>query len=324
MRSREHIDPAVLANGSRTLWLLVAGMAAAAVAGYWATGLSIDLASNPALLGSFPILGGIVWVYRSVRPNRHLACAMETTTQLLLVLLAGILLTYAAMAAGYPYRDAELHAADQWIGFDRHAYLRFTHAHPWLLQTLAAAYLSLHLQTALIPFALVIAGQFARFQHLVAALAIALLATVAVSTFVPALAAFAYVDFKEVGIDPLSASAPYTHVPTMEALRSGALRIIKLDNLEALLTFPSFHTAAALIFAWATWTVRFVRWPSALINALMIAATPVHGAHYFVDVIAGSGVALLAVWLGAYVLGLHRQRDRSSTAVENPESMASA
>ncbi|MFL5051104.1 MAG: phosphatase PAP2 family protein [Xanthobacteraceae bacterium] len=324
MRSLEQVDPAVLANGSRTLWLIIAAMAAAVVVSYRAAGLSVDISSNPALLGSFPILGGIVWVYRSLRPNQHLACAMETTTQLLLVLLLGILLTYAAIAAGYPYRDAELHGADQWIGFDRRSYLAFIKAHHWLSHSFTFAYLSLHIQTALIPLALVIAGQFTRFQHMVVALAIALSVTVAVSVFVPALAAFAYLDLKTVGLDPLSPAAPYTHVPTMEALRSGALHIIKLDNLEALLTFPSFHTAAALVFAWATWAIPFVRWPSLLVNAVMIAATPVDGAHYFVDVIGGSAVALIAVSLGAYLLGPRRRRARSSMPVENPGTMASA
>ena len=324
MSSFEQIDPAALANGSRTLWAVIAAMAAVAVLGYWTAGLSVDPLSNTALLGSFPIFGGIVWVYRSVRPNPQLACAMETTTQLLFVLLLGLLLTYAAIAAGYPYRDAELHAVDQWIGLDRQAYLAFIHEHPWLSEILTFAYLSLHLQMALIPFALVIAGQFTRFQHMVVAFAIALSLTIAVSIFVPAVAAFAYLDLKGVGIDALSPSAPYTHVPTMEALRSGALHVIKLDNLEALLTFPSFHTAAALMFAWATWTVPLVRWPSVLVNALMIAATPVNGAHYFVDLIGGSAVALLAVPLAAYLIGLPGRPHRAGTAAESPETMASA
>src|SRR5215211_1966938 len=209
MHPPEQVDPAVLANGSRTLWLIIAAMAAAVVVSYRATGLSVDILSNPALLGSFPVLGAIIWVYRSLRPSQHLACAMETTTQLLLVLLFGILLTYAAIAAGYPYRDAELHGVDQWIGFDRSSYLAFIKAHHWLSHSFTFAYLSLHIQTALIPLAVV------------------------------------------------------------------------------------------------------------------IAATPVDGAHYFVDVIGGSAVALIAVWLGAYLLGPRRRRARSSMPVENPGTMAS-
>jgi len=324
MHFPQDADPTVLAHGSRTGWIMLAAMAVATITAYWATGLSVDVLSNPALLGAFPIFGGIVWFYRSVRPSPHLACAMETTTQLLLVLVFGILLTYSAIAAGYPYRDAELHAVDQWIGFDRRAYLAFVHAHPWLSQVLTLSYLSLHPQTALVPMALVIAGQFSRYQHMVVALAVALVLTVAVSIFVPAVAAFAYVDLKDAGIDPLSPSAPYTHVPTMEALRSGARHIVKLDNLEALLTFPSFHTAAALVFAWTTWTVPFVRWPSVFVNGLMIAATPVTGAHYFVDLIGGSAVALAAIALATYLLGSRRRRHRTTTALASPGPIASA
>ena len=46
-------------------------------------------------------------------------------------------------------------------------------------------------------------------------------------------------------------STVYTHVPTLEALRAGTFRSIPLDNLEGLITFPSFHTAGAIMFIWA-------------------------------------------------------------------------
>src|SRR5262245_60537148 len=53
----------------------------------------------------------------------------------------------------------------------------------------------------------------------------------------------------------------YTHVHTLEALRSGAMSVVRLDDLEGLITFPSFHTANAILFAWALWPVRYLRLP---------------------------------------------------------------
>jgi membrane-associated phospholipid phosphatase len=67
---------------------------------------------------------------------------------------------------------------------------------------------------------------------------------------------------------------------------------ISLHNLDGFITFPSFHTQSAILYAWALWPVKWVRWPAVLLNAAIISTTPVSGAHYAVDVIAG---ALLVV-----------------------------
>ena len=49
------------------------------------------------------------------------------------------------------------------------------------------------------------------------------------------------------------------------------------------------------LYIWAFWSVRAARFPALLVNALLIAATPIDGGHYFVDVIAGLVVAALAI-----------------------------
>src|SRR5205085_11416393 len=96
--------------------------------------------------------------YRSVRPDERLHRALEAAAQMFLVLLLGILLSYAAMAVGLPYRDAELNAFDQWLGLDRRAYLDLVNARPWLAKAAEYAYLSIQPQTAAIPFALIVPG----------------------------------------------------------------------------------------------------------------------------------------------------------------------
>ena len=65
---------------------------------------------------------------------------------------------------------------------------------------------------------------------------------------------------------------------------------------RGLITFPSFHAALGVIFARAFWSVPWLRWPALAVNLLMIAATPVNGGHYFVDVAAGGAVACVAIW----------------------------
>jgi membrane-associated phospholipid phosphatase len=78
-------------------------------------------------------------------------------------------------------------------------------------------------------------------------------------------------------------------------IRDGSLRILETSTLGGIITFPSFHAVAAVLALWALWCVWWLR-PLALIaNVSMLLATPLVGGHYFVDVIAGVGLSVLAI-----------------------------
>jgi membrane-associated phospholipid phosphatase len=123
----------------------------------------------------------------------------------------------------------------------------------------------------------------------------------------------------------------YTHVHTLEALRSGAMSVVRLDDLEGLITFPSFHTANAILFAWALWSVHYLRLPVLALNVLMVASTPTAGSHYFIDILGGTAVALLAIvaaFVQTRVFGVQKRvRDRPGKlcgqAVTSPRLNAS-
>jgi hypothetical protein len=40
-----------------------------------------------------------------------------------------------------------------------------------------------------------------------------------------------------------------------------------------LVTFPSYHVYDAIVFAWATWQTRGLRWPVAILNVAMVLST---------------------------------------------------
>src|SRR5262245_35235339 len=106
---------------------------------------------------------------------------------MLLILLFGILLTYAAMATNF-YRDAELYAIDRALGLDRRAYLDFVNSRPLLAELSGYCYQSLLPQFALVPMVLMVAGQLARLRCWMIAFGLALIATSAISVFTPAVA----------------------------------------------------------------------------------------------------------------------------------------
>ena len=64
---------------------------------------------------------------------------------------------------------------------------------------------------------------------------------------------------------------------------------------EGIITFPSLHAALAVIVIAALWPIAILRWVFLALNTAMLAATPIDGSHYFVDVLAGIALAALAV-----------------------------
>src|SRR5262249_48360851 len=78
-------------------------------------------------------------------------------------------------------------------------------------------------------------------------------------------------------------------------------RSIPLDNLEGLITFPSFHTAGAIMFIWALRKVPYVRRPALALNAALLAATLIDGTHYFIDLVGGAVVAFAAIAASCWI-----------------------
>lgn len=310
-------------NYSGLVWKLIAAMAAITAASFIVCDLAVEPFSNPSLLG---MLGGVLIakeIFRRVRPDRRLHDLIEGAAQIVLILLFGILLTYAAMTTEFPYRDSELYALDQIIGFDRGAYSRFFDRYPLLDDMIGISYLSFLPQFAFVPMILHVRAQGARAQRFLLATGLALLLTVTISVFVPAVDAYVYVDITPAVFSKISGTI-YTQVPTLEALRAGTLDMIALDDLEGLITFPSFHTAGGLLFIWALWPLRYLRWPALALNTALIAATPTDGAHYFVDLIGGAIVAGLSI-AGSWLLCRYgASRSRAANPAQGPSAFADA
>lgn len=75
-------------------------------------------------------------------------------------------------------------------------------------------------------------------------------------------------------------------------LRAGVA--LDVQQAQGIITFPSFHTAWAVILTAAVWNT-FWRWPFVVLNALVIASTVTTGGHYFIDVLAGSVIGMAVI-----------------------------
>jgi PAP2 superfamily protein len=293
--------PGALASGTPPVVrasLVCSGMVAGFAAPiYHAFGLSFaweTLVPHVALLG----LLLVVWVHHQLVPDRrqHAVVKDLILAMFLLQLLTNVLspAQYAAVALKRPLIDHSLAAADAALGVHVPHLTAWTRAHATVGLFLGACYGSLLPQFVLAPIAAaLLLRNRQRLWEYVFHFHFCAIATVAALAIFPAACAFTYY-----GFESTLSQARFIH--HFQALRDGSFVTIRFDDLEGLVSFPSFHTAGALMI---TWTFRgYRRWfvPVAVLNLGLIASTVMTGAHYFIDVIAT--VALFVGSLAAFRL----------------------
>jgi hypothetical protein len=229
------------------------------------------------------------------RRNAMVVFTLGATAQLALVIVIMGPLTYLAAAANFPMQDANLHAIDLALGLDWRAYLDFVNAHPLLAAWLSSAYAMIKWPILGIPVVLAMAGKFRRLQEFTLAFSLALIVTTIVSALVPAIGTYYQLGLSAADYPNLYPGAYLAQLRDLPLVRDGTLRHLNLFALAGIVTFPSFHAASAVLYAWAFWGVRWARPIGVVVNGAMLAGTPIDGGHYFIDLIGGIAVTVLAL-----------------------------
>lgn len=193
-----------------------------------------------------------------------------------------------------PFADDRLVAADQAMGLDWMAMFAVFQRNPVLLEVARVAYSSFYWQfiaICLVLFAINRGGTGWRF---LSAWVIALTVSALIYPFFTAQGPYLYYGIVPSDIPNLHRDAPWTTGPIIEAIRSGQ-RTDVIGSMTGLIFFPSFHVAGAIMYIWTWWDFRFLRWPMLALNLVLIAAAPVFGLHYFIDLVGGAIVALGAI-----------------------------
>lgn len=96
---------------------------------------------------------------------------------------------------------------------------------------------------------------------------------------------------------PAHGTPPYAldFIDTLTAARDGSLRILDQSALTGIITFPSFHAAAAVVLGWAGSKIRLVGPLFVGFNVLMFASALIGGGHYLVDLVAGGLIAIAGI-----------------------------
>ncbi|HJU31520.1 MAG TPA: phosphatase PAP2 family protein [Hyphomicrobiaceae bacterium] len=280
---------------SATLWAVLALIAIADVVLMVATDFRPTGTAWLAILAVSAAAAGLGYLYSTVRRDDRLSALAFAAAYLIAYTLAGATLSYIGTSLGLPLLDANLARIDTALGFDWLATLEFVDRRPLLGAALRFSYASSMAQVVFALIVLAATRQFVRLGDFLALFTITSLTTVLLSSLLPAAGAFVHYDPPATLRDVVGADAGIWHLKHFTALRSGAMHTIDAAAIEGLVTFPSFHTALAVVTAWAFWRTRFLASAAIGLNALVIASTVPVGGHYLIDVLAGGALAAAAI-----------------------------
>ena len=167
----------------------------------------------------------------------------QTTLLVAYAPLAGCL-SYLVAGLAFPLIDGRLSALDLALGFDWVHWFNFVAAHPRLDIALQVLYETSGIQIVGVLLWLGLKGHSSRLREIVALLVWTLLAMIVLSGLLPAESAWNY---HGIGVERAY------HFEDFSSLRAGTLRELPLGGMTGIVTFPSFHTAVAIITVWV-WT----------------------------------------------------------------------
>ena len=292
---REQTSRNLIACGAMVL-LIVTGLMLAA-------GLSIELPADFADGAALTLVAALVLrsvlLKQSARRREVLMSFGGYVGLLALISLAGVIATYPIAAISRNYSDSLLLRGDAALHFDWVSWYRVIVAHPILQISGRIFYDSVFLTP------LVICAHFAYFAErerahlLIASYGLSVFLTLLLFAFFPARGPLATLWH---GPIPYMPKTGLFQPILIDALKHHAIHEVRIDDLRGLVSVPSFHTTAAILFIVAAWPLRRIRWPVLIVNALMLASIPVEGTHYLTDMVAGMLVAMVSQGAASFLL----------------------
>jgi hypothetical protein len=263
------------------------------------------------LIAVLPLLFGVAYVYHRWRPNPVFVTMTKETAWLLAFSACAAVLSNLVVTWNLPQIDGAIAAFDRAIGFDWSAYYAFLTGQTWLG---AAASLLYVLTLPLIAFAVIalsLKGRTDRASELVLAVMIGALIATLISGILPSSGALAWFRPDGTGL----VHKPIVDLAYKQAffdLREGRVPVFSLDGIKGLIAFPSYHATLSVLVVLAFRGMPKFFWPLFILNAAILATTPVEGGHHLADTVAGVLVAILAVAIAARI----RARLDGAPAVE--------
>ncbi len=233
-----------------------------------------------------------------VRETTRLSIFCAGISILLLAWPALRIFNHLSLTVPLELADDRLMRADRFFGFDWLSYVAFIDSRPLVIKLMNWTYFSLTYYTAILFIFLLATRDAVRScSELIVLFIITAVLCSAIGALLPAVGPMHFISpplgtFTHFGPDIGTYS-----VPGIMERRNGLPQTFDLANLPGLTTFPSFHTAMGIIAIYCARRSIWLFAPMLAVNAIMIAGTPIFGAHYLVDLIAGGGTVALAIMM---------------------------
>lgn len=272
-----------------TMLLLIAALV-------MAFGFAVDRDDLPVMISAQAFLLAVAALLR-MRGISRPAVAIEAMVLVLAATMATACLSVLFATTSLPFRDAILDRVDSFLfpPFDWRRMFVLLHDRPRLVAAMCSIYQTLLWQPFVLMALLAMTGREARCWQFVHAWFLALIGCLVIFPFVTATGAYVHFGLSPHDIPALSVDTGWRQPEVLERIRTGAIHSLSPQEMTGIIAFPSFHAAAATLLFWGFRRVPIVGGAFMALNVAMAATAPLVGAHYFVDILAGVAIALVAI-----------------------------
>ncbi len=207
--------------------------------------------------------------------------------------LCAVFAAYSVQRLAFPLQDQNLESIDLALGFKWFDFAHWVDNHFAVQTIFHLAYDSILAQVFVPLIALAFTNRIGELRTYILAFSIALTTTILISALMPAVGPIALVDPATFKVLEFTGATPLDHL--MRLREAGPL--LMKDFPGGIATFPSFHATIAVLTPLTLRKFRHLFVALLLLNAAMLGATITEGAHYFIDVVAGSCMAIFAYML---------------------------
>jgi hypothetical protein len=233
------------------------------------------------------LLLAIGFFYGSIRRNAQLADMALWGALVTAFSIAAAIFTYLNATLAFPLVDSELARIDAGLGFSWPAWFQFVNSHSLLKVLFAIIYAILLPECAASIVYFAHRGRSDRIAEFLWGALLSILITAPISGIVPALGAFVHFG--------VPGPAEATYLPHLLALREGTASSFSMNQLQGIITMPSYHTVLAILIVYAFRGCGRLFTLVLVLNSVMLLTLPSEGGHYLIDLIAGGAIATVTI-----------------------------
>jgi len=277
------------------IWRILAVLAV--ICGIWlaAEGMSLDVSGIRVFFYIYGLFLVVSLFYRFVRRDDFIYLFGQVATQWLTAAALLGVLSYVSARLSFPLTDETWIAIDRAIGFDWRAYITWVDHYPFLTFLSSTAYISSGPQMMAMVVVLFLYKKISHIQRFLLTFLFTGIVTIFFAAIFPAVAGYVHYNIDVSHYANLHPIAARIHEAPYLAMRNHTTDVLTFP-MQGIITFPSFHSALAIVLIYASWPVRWLRALAIPLNILVLFATPIDGGHWLTDVLGGVVIAFAVIY----------------------------